>query len=197
VVKVSWCLPSLNTEIVRQNLIRYVDVFCFSVLMLYCTVNRSYGSFLIQKSHETSINTVPKSGKLSAWEHAGLSWLTKKEEKDGRFRGYVWCRNVSLGTKWKVFSVGPSRCYKTGFVNQFRAFPCGGGVEYLHRYPASRRRRRKRMSPIWDSNMWSRVPRNSHPSLTALAISSSKCKRQTRPVVRENAPINKPATVRQ
>jgi hypothetical protein len=27
-------------------------------------------------------------------------------------------------------------------------YPCGGGVEYLHRDPASRRRRRKGMSQI-------------------------------------------------
>jgi hypothetical protein len=34
---------------------------------------------------------------------------------------------------------------------------CGGGVEYLHRDPASRRRRRKGKSQIWDSKIWSRV----------------------------------------
>jgi hypothetical protein len=31
--------------------------------------------------------------------------------------------------------------------------PCGGGVEYLHRDPASRRRRRKGKSQIWRQNM--------------------------------------------
>jgi hypothetical protein len=41
--------------------------------------------------------------------------------------------------------------------------PCGGGVEYLHRDPESRRRRRKGMSQIWDSKIWSRVPRDSTP----------------------------------
>jgi hypothetical protein len=35
--------------------------------------------------------------------------------------------------------------------------PCGGGVEYLHRDPASRRGRRKGRSPIWDSKIWPRV----------------------------------------
>jgi hypothetical protein len=29
--------------------------------------------------------------------------------------------------------------------------PCGGGVEYLHRHPESRRRRRKGKSQIWES----------------------------------------------
>jgi hypothetical protein len=33
--------------------------------------------------------------------------------------------------------------------------PCGGGVEYLHRDPASRRRQRKGKSQIWDSKIWS------------------------------------------
>jgi hypothetical protein len=38
--------------------------------------------------------------------------------------------------------------------------PCGGGVEYLYRSPASRRRRQKGKSRIWDSKIWSRVPRD-------------------------------------
>jgi hypothetical protein len=51
--------------------------------------------------------------------------------------------------------------------------PCGGGVEYLHRDPASRRRRRKGKSQIRDSKVWSRVPSDSHPRKTALARASS------------------------
>jgi hypothetical protein len=41
--------------------------------------------------------------------------------------------------------------------------PCGGGVEYFHRDPVSRRRWRKVKSQIWDSKIWSRVPRDSDP----------------------------------
>jgi hypothetical protein len=37
---------------------------------------------------------------------------------------------------------------------------CRGGVEYLHRDPASRRRRRKEKSRIWDSKIWSWVSRD-------------------------------------
>jgi hypothetical protein len=59
--------------------------------------------------------------------------------------------------------------------------PCGGGVEYLHRSPASRRRRGKKKSGIWDSNIWSRVARGSDPKMTALARSSGNCKRKPRP----------------
>jgi hypothetical protein len=64
---------------------------------------------------------------------------------------------------------------------------CGGGVEYLHRDPASRRRRWKGKSRIWDSKIWPRVLRDSDPKITALARASSNCKGQTRPLVREGA----------
>jgi hypothetical protein len=43
--------------------------------------------------------------------------------------------------------------------------PCGGRFEFPHRDPASRRRRRKGKSQIWDSKIWSQVPRNSDPRL--------------------------------
>jgi hypothetical protein len=66
--------------------------------------------------------------------------------------------------------------------------PCGGGVEYLHRDLASRKKRRKGMSRIRDSKIWSRVPRDTNPRKTALARASSIYKRQTRPLVREGAP---------
>jgi hypothetical protein len=65
---------------------------------------------------------------------------------------------------------------------------CGGGVEYRHRDPASRRRRRKGKSRIWGSKIWPRVPRDSNQKMTALVRASSNFKRQTRPLVRENAP---------
>jgi hypothetical protein len=66
--------------------------------------------------------------------------------------------------------------------------PCGGGFEYLHRDPASRRRRRKGKSQIWDSKIWSRVPRDSDPRKTTLARASSIYQRQSRPLVRGVAP---------
>jgi hypothetical protein len=66
--------------------------------------------------------------------------------------------------------------------------PCGGGIEYLHRDPASRRRRRKGKSQIWDSKIWQRVPRDSDRRKAALARASSIYKRQTRHLVREGTP---------
>jgi hypothetical protein len=66
--------------------------------------------------------------------------------------------------------------------------PCGGGIEYLHRSPASRRRQRKGKSRIWDNKIWSWVPRDSDLRKTTLVRASSIYKRQTRPLVREVAP---------
>jgi hypothetical protein len=70
---------------------------------------------------------------------------------------------------------------KRGLVARVSWYPCGGGFEYLHRDPASRRRRQKGESQIWDSKIWSRVPRDSDPRKTTLARASSIYKRQTRP----------------
>jgi hypothetical protein len=67
--------------------------------------------------------------------------------------------------------------------------PCEGGVEYLHRSPASRRTRRKEKSRIGDSKIWPRVPWDSDPRMTALKRARNSCKRQTRPLVRESAPL--------
>jgi hypothetical protein len=60
----------------------------------------------------------------------------------------------------------------SSFVNS-RDQQCGGGFEYLHRDPASRRRRRKGKSQIWNSQIRSRVPRSSDPRKTTLARASS------------------------
>jgi hypothetical protein len=73
-------------------------------------------------------------------------------------------------------------------LTEWRRNPCGGEVEYLHREPASRRRRRKGKSQISDSKIWPRVPRDSDQRKTALAKTSSIYKRQTHPLVREGAP---------
>jgi hypothetical protein len=66
--------------------------------------------------------------------------------------------------------------------------PCAGGVEYLHCSPANRRRWRNGKSRIWSIKIWSWVPRDSDPRMIALARTSSYCKRQTSPLVGENAP---------
>jgi hypothetical protein len=68
------------------------------------------------------------------------------------------------------------------------SYLCEGGLEYLHRDPASRRRRRKGMSQTWDSKIWSRVLRDSDPRKNTLARTNSIYKRQTGPLVREGAP---------
>jgi hypothetical protein len=60
--------------------------------------------------------------------------------------------------------------------------PCGGGVEYLHRSPASRGRRRKGKSQIWES------PTGLGPENDCAGEASSNCKWQSHPLVRESAP---------
>jgi hypothetical protein len=62
------------------------------------------------------------------------------------------------------------------------------GFKYLHRDPASRRRRRKGTSQIWDSKICPRVPRDSDPRKTMLKRASNIYQRQTSPLVREGAP---------
>jgi hypothetical protein len=48
-------------------------------------------------------------------------------------------------------------------------------------------RRRKGKSQMWDSKIWSQVPKDEDPRNTALARVSSIYKRQTHPLVREGA----------
>jgi hypothetical protein len=43
-------------------------------------------------------------------------------------------------------------------------------------------------SQIWDSKIWSRVPRDSNQRIIALARTSSNCKQQTRSLVKESDP---------
>jgi hypothetical protein len=47
-------------------------------------------------------------------------------------------------------------------------------------------RRQKGKSRIWDSKIWSRVPRDTDPRMNALARASSNCKWQNHPLVRED-----------
>jgi hypothetical protein len=97
---------------------------------------------------------------------------------------------MGLDTKTYWLTDRQSQC-DFDFDFEFEQKPCGGGVEYLHRDPASRRRRRKGKSQIWDNKIWSRLPRDSDPRKTALTRASSIYKRQTRPLVREGAPQKK------
>jgi hypothetical protein len=55
-----------------------------------------------------------------------------------------------------VFNIRSARrtCKGRGHIDRGPIHPCGGGVEYLHRNPASRKRRRKGKSRIWDSKLF-------------------------------------------
>jgi hypothetical protein len=102
------------------------------------------------------------------------------------FIAVMWC-----------FLWGTNRIFIVYCMEEIQSLkiPCGGGVEYLYRSPANRRRRRKGKSRVWDSKIWSRVPRDSDPKMTARARTSSDCKRQTRPSSKRAPHINKSATV--
>jgi hypothetical protein len=49
----------------------------------------------------------------------------------------------------------------------------------------------------FESKLWSRVPRDLDSRKIALARATSIYKRQTRPLVREDAPLNKTVTAKQ
>jgi hypothetical protein len=57
----------------------------------------------------------------------------------------------SVDRRFSVWSV--QSCYKD-FSWEELSNPCGGGVEYLHRDPASCWRGRKGKSQMWDSKIW-------------------------------------------
>jgi hypothetical protein len=111
-------------------------------------------------------------GAIPVFAWGDLWQTTKKPNQYGRSPG-------------RYLNQGPSN--KKQYAQFYSEDPCGGGVEYLHRDPASRGRRRKGKSQMWDSKIWSQVPRDSDPRKSALARASSIYKGQTRPLVREGA----------
>jgi hypothetical protein len=117
-------------------------------------------------------------------------YATVSTPMDWRESYHVPC--FLCGLRYSTIELCFLRCPCRGCITrvplQIIKLPCGGGVEYLHCDPASRRRRRKGKSRVWDSKIWSRVPRDSDLRKTALARASSIHKRQTRPLVREGAP---------
>jgi hypothetical protein len=125
-----------------------------------------------------------------------LCWRDRRGHCD-KFVGLVGAYYFSLKPNRFVHRTRATFCHNTGLIRviltwlreySFCITPCGGGIEYLHRDPASRRRRRKGKYQIRDSKIWSRVPRDSDQRKIALARASSICKRQTCPLVREGAP---------
>jgi hypothetical protein len=118
--------------------------------------------------------------------------IHERNTRTGVARGAFYVvRKYPLVRATDVFSVlwSDPRLYKEKpTIIDSSSYPCGGGVEYLHRDPASRRRRQKGKSQIWDSKIWSQVPGDSDPRKTALTSASSTYKRQTQPLVREGAP---------
>jgi hypothetical protein len=95
--------------------------------------------------------------------------------------------------KQAVFSICPIEDLWEKLEYIFHLYPCGGGVEYLHRDPANSRRRRKGKSQIGDSKRWSRVPKDLDPKMTALARPATYTK--DRPVLSSERAHHKNKTV--
>jgi hypothetical protein len=132
-----------------------------------------------------------------------LNWLWQKTDPSSRQRGrptitrlnvkqqYISGHEHQMGLDTKTYWLTDRQLqcdFDFAFDFELASKPCGGGVEYFHRDPACRRRRRKEKSQMWDSKIWSRVPRDSDPRKTALTRANSICKRQIRPLVREGSP---------
>jgi hypothetical protein len=96
--------------------------------------------------------------------------------------------NTTRTIEEQCFRCDPHRGVILKKIKLTSSISYGDGVEYLHRSSASRRTRQKGKSRIWDNKIWSRVPRDSNPRMTALARTSSNCKRQTLRHVRGGAP---------
>jgi hypothetical protein len=121
-----------------------------------------------------------------AYRPVARQLLRNKQRDNGRY--YAAIRAKQWKYCWRrSFLCGPLQGYNT-LPKVSCIHPCGGRVEYLHRDTASRRRRRRGKSQIWDSKIWLRMPRDSDPRKTTLARTSSVYKKQTRPLVREGPP---------
>jgi hypothetical protein len=116
-------------------------------------------------------------------------------------------------TEKMCFLRGPCRDRTSRAANLFSRDR--SGFEYLHRSPVSCKRKTKRIpvswsvtgpldfckdkntgtwpsrlpeSLMWDRQIWSWVPQDSDPRITALATTSNNYKRQAHPLLREGAP---------
>jgi hypothetical protein len=63
-------------------------------------------------------------------------------------------KRLNYNNEGRCFLCGPCREVITRTVSwESTGNPCGGGIEYLHRDPATRKRRRNGKSQIWDSKI--------------------------------------------
>jgi hypothetical protein len=119
-----------------------------------------------------------------------ISKYTQSSVSNATAKKNMFSRKRLMYNNERCFLFGPCRdvIRRTdgAIIQSTPDIPCGGGVEYLHRSPASRRRRHKRKSRIWENKIWSRVQRNSDPRMNALAHASSNCKYKTHSRVRED-----------
>jgi hypothetical protein len=91
----------------------------------------------------------------------------------------VGCKKRKIYTNWR--ETGESGIMST---------PRGGGLEYLHRSPASRKATERETNLIWEIYIWCRAMCDLDPRVTSLAKPRSTCTSNllTRSLVREGAP---------
>jgi hypothetical protein len=128
-----------------------------------------------------------------------------------------WGMAFSVKSAKRKFTATEERCFYAIRADMLEQWDTRNQEIWRHRSLASRKRRWKEEavsglrcsgetkntgtcpirfggSGIWDTNIWSWVPRDSGSRMTSLTIISSNCKLETRPLLRERQ-INKPATV--
>jgi hypothetical protein len=118
-------------------------------------------------------------------------WLTKNRPVLSSERAPHKNKTLSNSNKYMVMS--PSWGSTPRLTDWLWVKLCGGGVEYLHRSPTNSRRRRKGKSRIWHNKIWSRVPRDSDPRMTAL-VRPTAIVNDRRVLCHRERDINKPIT---
>jgi hypothetical protein len=189
----------------RQNIYRMnIATWCLKDGIVHCWATLRYARF---RDNECARKPESRNGEVgmdfrcratACWNRFCCKHAFPWQREIGRSWTMVRLTSIPVATDTQIttdghfqgvffFRYAPS--YKSELIRQFSQNPiCGGGFEYLHSRPASRRRRRIGKSRIWESKIWSRVSRDSDPKITALSRSRSNCKWRTRPLVRETAP---------
>jgi hypothetical protein len=142
--------PTLSTYapfLLHRNFAR-VYTHSRSIRLRVFVVNGAHTRFVTSLQRIILWLVDPLLGNGSANAFLWIWLLGKQPVMERRFRGYeterlFLCRSVP-----------------TLYIRKPRYLVIWTRTEYIHRDPASRRRRQKGKSQIWDSKIWSRVPRD-------------------------------------
>jgi hypothetical protein len=136
---------------VRQSAcsVRPTIIFNFKFFLIFIILNHSLlrrWPNVIAWCKKTCLLYQIKLGQLGICKtHPGHTVRVQKNGRDYRhfeYYSFISFINGSTALCWALASMCQSQCY-FDFTLTENLRLCGGGVEYLHRNPASRRRRRK------------------------------------------------------